>query len=160
MFWYIISDLHPAQWALLLAPCLQIRKLRPPVVKWLAPGQVAEKWQSQDSHLVFGWPTHVCLHLSEGFGEGKMRAWACEVGLVVKNPPANTGDIRDTGSILGSGRSPGGGHGNPLQYSCLENPMDRGLWWATIQGVTESWCFCLEFSRSYCLVSKRNFILC
>ena len=45
---------------------------------------------------------------------------------MVKNPPANAGDVRDVGSIPGSGRSPGGGHGNPLQYSCLENPMDRG----------------------------------
>ena len=49
-----------------------------------------------------------------------------QVALVIKNPPANAGDVRDTGSILGSGRSPGGGHGNSLQYSCLENPMDRG----------------------------------
>ena len=47
-------------------------------------------------------------------------------GSVVKNPPANAGDVRDEGSILRSGRSPGGGHGNPLQYSCLENPMDKG----------------------------------
>ena len=46
--------------------------------------------------------------------------------LVVKNPPANAGDVRDAGLIPGSGRSPGGGHGNPLQYSCLENSMDRG----------------------------------
>ena len=46
-------------------------------------------------------------------------------GSVVKNPPANAGDARDAGSISGSGRSPGGGHGNPLKYSCLENPMDR-----------------------------------
>ena len=45
--------------------------------------------------------------------------------LVVKNPPANAGDVRDKGSVSGSGRSPGGGHGSPLQYSCLENPMDR-----------------------------------
>ena len=51
--------------------------------------------------------------------------WASQVVLVVKNPPAKVGDIRDTGSIPGSGRSPGGGHGNPLQYSCLENPMNR-----------------------------------
>ena len=50
---------------------------------------------------------------------------------VVKNPPANAGDIRDMGSIPGLGRSPGGGHGNPLQYSCLDNPMDGGVWWAT-----------------------------
>ena len=49
-----------------------------------------------------------------------------QVALVVENPPANAGDIRDAGLIPGSGRSPGRGHGNPLQYSCLENPMDRG----------------------------------
>ena len=48
-----------------------------------------------------------------------------QVVLVVKNPPDNAGDIRDAGSIPGSGRSPGGGHGNPFQYSCLENPMDE-----------------------------------
>ena len=54
------------------------------------------------------------------------------VALVIKNPPANAGDIRDAISIPGSGRSPGGGYGNPLQYSCLENPMDRGAWQATI----------------------------
>ena len=58
-----------------------------------------------------------------------------QVALVVKNPPANAGDIRDRGSIPGLGRSPGGGHGNPiLQYSCLENRMDRGSWWATVHG--------------------------
>ena len=57
---------------------------------------------------------------------------------MVKNPPANTGDIRDAGSIPGAGRSPGGGRGNPLQYSRLENAMDRGAWWATVHGVTKS----------------------
>ena len=51
---------------------------------------------------------------------------------MVKNPPANAGDIRDMGSIPGSGKSPGGGHGNPLQYSCLENPIDSGAWQDTI----------------------------
>ena len=51
---------------------------------------------------------------------------------VVKNPPANAGDVKDTISNLGSERSPGGGHGNPLQYSCLENPMNRGAWQATV----------------------------
>ena len=59
--------------------------------------------------------------------------------LVVKNPPANAGDIRDTGSTPGLGRSPGGGHGNPLQYSCLENPVDIGARWATVQGHKESY---------------------
>ena len=56
---------------------------------------------------------------------------------VVKNPPANAGDSRDDSSIRGSGRSPGGGNGNLLQYSCLENPMDRGAWGAMVQGVTK-----------------------
>ena len=53
---------------------------------------------------------------------------------MVKNLPANAGDIRDTGSILGSGRSPGGGHGNPLQYSCMKNLMDRAAWQAMVIG--------------------------
>ena len=56
---------------------------------------------------------------------------ASQVVLVVKNLPANAGEVGDVGLIPGSGRSPGGGHGKPLQYSCLENPMDRGAWWAT-----------------------------
>ena len=58
--------------------------------------------------------------------------------LVVKNPPTSAGDLRDAGSISGSGRSPGGGHGNPLQYSCLENPLDRGAWQATVHRFTKS----------------------
>ena len=60
---------------------------------------------------------------------------ASQVVLVVKNSPAIAGDIRGLDSILGSGRCPGGGHGNPLQYSCLENPMDRGAWQAAIRRV-------------------------
>ena len=65
--------------------------------------------------------------------------WASQAVLVVKNPSANAGDIRDAGSISESGITPGGGHGNPLQCSCLENPMDRGAWRATLHGVTKSW---------------------
>ena len=57
---------------------------------------------------------------------------------MIKNPPAKAGDARGVGLIPGSGRSSGGGYGNPLQYSCLEDPMDRGAWQATIHGVTES----------------------
>ena len=57
---------------------------------------------------------------------------------MVKNPPANAGDIRDSGSIPGSERFPGGGNGYLLQHSCLENAMDRGAWWATVHGVAES----------------------
>ena len=71
---------------------------------------------------------------------------ASQVALVVKNPPANARDVRDAGliprlgrsSIPGSVRSPGGGHGNPLQYSCLENPIDRGAWQAAVHRVSPS----------------------
>ena len=59
-------------------------------------------------------------------------------GTVVKNLPANAGDRRDVGLIPGWGRSPGGGHGNPLQYSCLENPMDKRDWRATVHRVAKS----------------------
>ena len=64
--------------------------------------------------------------------------WGFQVAQVVKNPPANAGDMRDTGLFPESGRSPGGGHGNPLQYSCLEIPVDRGAWWATVHGEAKS----------------------
>ena len=64
---------------------------------------------------------------------------AFHVVLVVKNPPANAGDIRDAGLIPGLGRFPEGGHGNPFQYSCLEKPMDRGDWQATDHRVAKSW---------------------
>ena len=61
-----------------------------------------------------------------------------QVALVVKSPPANAGAIGNLGSIPGSGRSPGEGTGNPFQYSCLENPIDRGAWRATVHGVAKS----------------------
>ena len=60
------------------------------------------------------------------------------MALVVKNPPASAGDVRDSGSVPGWGRSPGGGHGSPLQDSCLENPVDRGAWGTTVHRVTKS----------------------
>ena len=60
-----------------------------------------------------------------------------EVALVVKNQPANAGDIRNASLIPGSRRSPGGGHRNSLKYSCLENPMDTGAWWAMVQSGKE-----------------------
>ena len=69
--------------------------------------------------------TSVHLYRDSGFSQ---------VVPVVENPPANAGDIRHTCLISGSGRSPGGGNGNLLSYSCLENPMDRGVWWATAHG--------------------------
>ena len=64
---------------------------------------------------------------------------ASQVALVVKNPSANAEDKRDMGLIPGLERFPGEGNGNPLQYSCLENPMDRGAWGATVHGVAENW---------------------
>ena len=79
-------------------------------------------------------PTYLCIDISihiHGLPRG---------ALVVKNLPANAGDVRDTGSMPGSGRSPGGREGNPLQSSCLENRMDRGAWtvWATVHRATKS----------------------
>jgi len=71
-----------------------------------------------------------------------------QVVLVVKNLPANVEVIGDTGSMPGLGRSPGGGHGNPLQYSCLENPMDRGAWQATVHRAAKSWTRLKQLSTS------------
>ena len=65
--------------------------------------------------------------------------WASQVALEVKNWPTNAGDPRDSVSIRGSGRSPGEENGNPLQYSCLENSMDRGVLCVTVHGLTKSW---------------------
>ena len=65
--------------------------------------------------------------------------WVSQVVLVVKNPPVNAGDVRDAGYISESGRSPGEGNDYPLQYSCLENLMDRGAWQAAVPMVAKSW---------------------
>ena len=70
--------------------------------------------------------------------ENISKAQASQVVLVVKNLPASAGHIRDVGSVPGLGRSHGGGHGNPLHYSCLENPMDRGGWWAMVHRIAKS----------------------
>ena len=70
--------------------------------------------------------------------ESYEQLWASQVVLVVKNLPANVGDISDAGSVPGLGRSPGSGHGNPLQYSCLENAMDSRAQWATVHRVAKS----------------------
>ena len=67
-----------------------------------------------------------------------MQSCTFQVALVVKNLPASAGDIRDVGPVPGLGRSPGGRHSNPLQYSCLKNPMDRGAWKATVHRVAKS----------------------
>ena len=75
-----------------------------------------------------------CVHTlsPQEFSRNTLGVESRLVALVVKNPPANAGDIRDVGLIPGLGKSPGGGNGNPLWYLCLENPMDRGAWWATV----------------------------
>ena len=82
---------------------------------------------------------------------------ASQVALILKNPPANAADIRDMDSFPGTGRSPGGGGGNPLQYSCLENPMDRGARWATVQRVTKSqiW-WKLQYTRTQYLLKEKS----
>ena len=72
------------------------------------------------------------------FPPSSMFDWVSQVTVVVKNPLAIEGGVRDTGLTPGSRRSPGGGHGNPLQYSCLENPLEREAWWVTVHGVTKS----------------------
>ena len=84
---------------------------------------------------------------------------ASQVTLVVKNLPANAGDLRHVGLIPGLGRFPGEEHGNPLQYFCLENPMDRGAWWATVHGVTKSqtqlkWLSTLTRKQPKCLSTE------
>ena len=72
------------------------------------------------------------------FPDSRPELWVSQVALVVKNPPANARDLREAGLILESGRSWGGGNGKAFQYSCLENPMDRGAWWAMVHWVAES----------------------
>ena len=84
------------------------------------------------------------MHVLCGYWDVVSLRWihltgASQVALVVKNPPANAEDVRDAGSIPGLGRSLGGGHGNPLQFSCLENPMDRGAWEAIVHRITKNW---------------------
>ena len=90
------------------------------------PGGLQSTWLQSRTRLSDFIHTHVLF------------SRASQVALVVENLPASAGDIRDMGLIPGSRRSPEGGHGNPLQYSCLESSMDRGAWWATVHGVTES----------------------
>ena len=78
--------------------------------------------------------------------------------LIVKNPPANAGDMRDLGSIPGSGRSAGVGNGTLLQYSCLENSMDRGAWWVTVYRVTKSWTHLTEQLKKKKRERKKNVV--
>ena len=100
--------------------------LHPPAVSHQCP--MMAWWRRRIAHSVPGQIPGLCI--CHGF--------ASQVALVVKNPPGIAGDIRDEGLVPGSGRSPGRVNGNPLQFSCLENPMDRGAWWATVHGVAKS----------------------
>ena len=68
---------------------------------------------------------------------------------MIENMLANAGDAKDTGSIFGSGRSLGGGNGNPLQYFCLGNPMDREAWWVTVHVVAKSWTWLILYDRAH-----------
>ena len=108
-------------------------------VGW-APEQDWEEAQFAGQEKVLVWEFTVVLPRKHQFlmtvEQAEQRAFL--VVLVVKNPPANSGDITDPGSIPRSGRCLEEGNGNPLQYSCLENPMDRGAWQATVHGVAES----------------------
>ena len=88
-------------------------------------------WQAKEPELK-------AMGSVEGLEQGCGIYRASQEALVVKNPPANAGDIRDTGLILASGRSPGGGHDNPHQCSCLENPIGRRAWRATVHSIAKS----------------------
>ena len=107
-------------------------------------------------------PMTQILNLGPTVSNHGLRNQGFPVALVVKNLPADAGDIRDAGLIPGSGRSSGGGHGNPLQYSCMENPMDRGAWRATVHGVTKRWTQLKQLSTAQqilvCLYTSHRFM--
>ena len=86
-------------------------------------------------------------------------SWASQVVLVVKNPSANAEDTRDTGLIPGSGRSPGGGNGNPVQYLCLEKSMDRRAQRAAVHGISQRWTLPKPFSTQYTHINKGSYLV-
>ena len=83
--------------------------------------------------------TNIVISSSSSIKSAGNQYGTSQVVLVVKNPPANAGHVRDLALNPGLGRTPGGGHGNPLQYSCLENPLDKGAWRAIVLGVAKTW---------------------
>ena len=91
------------------------------------------------------WYSLICVHYS-------ISCWTSQMALVVKNLPAKAGDVRDVDSVPGLGRSPGGGHGNPLQNPCPENPMDRGAWRATAHGVAKSQTWLKRLSTTHIFI--------
>ena len=98
------------------------------------------------------WSIH-SVHLHLTYSVRCLRLWASQGVLVVKNLPTSAGDVRDAASIPGSGRSPEKGTGNPLQYSCLENPMDKGAWWTTVHSVGQSWTW-LKWPSTHAMYPK------
>ena len=114
---------------------------------WRSPGESHEEPGSISAML-----QSVLLWLLLKINENLLLCRASQMVLVVKNLPPNAGDIRDVGSIPGWGRPPGGGHSNPLQYSCLENPMGRGAWWAAIQRVAKSWIWLSHLAGMHALL--------
>ena len=119
----------PVSWERSQAPRLRCTGLGSSAVRGILPDQESNprllQWQVDSSSL-----SHQA--------EAQRPLLGSQMALVIKNLSANAGDVRDTGSIPGSGKSPGGGNGDPLQYSCLENPINRGAWWATIHAVSKS----------------------
>ena len=109
-----------------------------------------------DHHSSFSWAPFLFSFLG-CLGILSLCMRISQVMLVVKNPSANAEDIRDSGSIPGWGRSPGGGYGNPLQYACLENPMDREAWWATVHRVTNSRTWLKRLSKHTCTLHETPF---
>ena len=109
---------------------------------------------AQFSNFIFRVLLHLMLILYSKYKYQFIRA--SQVALVGKNMPANAGDIRDSGSVPGLGRSPGGGHDNPLQYSCLESPMDRGAWHTTVHRVAKSWVW-LKSLSTHAPVHQQSF---
>ena len=85
----------------------------------------------EDFLLFFFFFPEICFLACGKYLVKRILTWASQVAVVAKDLPPSVGDVRDTGLIAGSERSPGEGHGNPLLYSCLEKPMDRGVWWTT-----------------------------
>ena len=118
-------------------------------------GQIAESFENSPGKLQDG-------------GSGCILRWnppkgAAQVAQIEKNPPAIAGDVRDLSLIPGTGRSPGGGHGNPLQHSCLESPVDGGAWWAAIHRVAESHTTELtgrQRGKALCSMGPRGIFIC
>ena len=119
-----------------------------PISKWKTHDEMFGLLGCQLRHVPGVHSLSTCLHPT-------YMAWASQV-LVLKNPLVNAGDRRDMDSIPESERSPGGGNGNPLQYCCLENPMDRGAWRAPVYEVAKSWTWLKRLSTHTVFMEKRT----